>query len=64
MKTLKPNHEFFQKYKQSTKYDMKTFTQEQINKIKELDMSMGKKTNVKRFFGVSKEKQLEAENQK
>ncbi|CAD8096634.1 unnamed protein product [Paramecium primaurelia] len=64
MKTLKPNHEFFQKYKQSTKYVMKTFTQEQINQIKELDTTMGKKKNVKRFFHVSEEKQLEAENQK
>ncbi|CAD8128696.1 unnamed protein product [Paramecium sonneborni] len=50
LKTLKPN-----------KYDMRQFTQEQINKINDLDFSMGKKFGVKRLFRISKVKQIEAE---
>ncbi|CAD8156389.1 unnamed protein product [Paramecium pentaurelia] len=64
LKQLKPDHFFFQKYQQDCKYDMKTFTQKQIKKIKELELLKGRKTNMKRFSQVSKENKQKHNNKK
>ncbi|CAD8073415.1 unnamed protein product [Paramecium sonneborni] len=64
LKTLKPDHFIFKTETEIGKFDMKKFTNEQIAKIKELDLSMGKKSNVRRFFRISKEKQIELEKQR
>ncbi|CAK91700.1 unnamed protein product (macronuclear) [Paramecium tetraurelia] len=46
------------------KYDLQSLTQEQIMKIKSLDLTQGKRSAVKRIFRGAKDKSAQIQEQK